>query len=138
VPAIQFGLFAEQTGIWDTSVQLGSAPDAASASVGFAASVNASGNCPPGLTKMIFWKVTVVTNDITPTHNFPSGSLVSTEVNPTTSTPAAFNIVKYGQGDCNNTTCTMPISFAGNAKADQAYSSAGQTAFCVIPASSIQ
>lgn len=134
-PALKFGLYAEQTGIWATNVALGPAPGITATSMGFAAKVSTTTNlCPPGLEKRVFWTVTVDTSTILPTHNFTTGQ-VSTEVQePAPSAPPTdFEIDKYGQGDCNGTSCTMPVSYAGDATPDQAYSSAGATEFCVIP-----
>ena len=138
-PAKQFGLFGEQTGIWDTSVQLGPGPDLIPTSYGFAARTNSSNECPPGLEKRIFYRANgadgITTSDISPSHNFTSG-LTSTEVGTTSTTPSAFNITKYSGGTgglCNGTTCTMPNSFVSTPVKTFAYSSTGQTEFCVIP-----
>jgi hypothetical protein len=138
-PSVKFGLYGEQTGMWDTSVSLASGPDQLATNYGYAARTSASTTeCPPGLEKRVFFKTTVVTSDITPGHNFTSG-LIATEVNVSTVTPAAFPIDKYGGGGCTGTAgCTLPNSYAGLAKASQAYSSAGQTEFCVIPSTYLQ
>lgn len=148
-PAKQFGLFGEQTGIWDTSVQLGAGPDLIPVSYGFAARTSANTNeCPPGLEKRIFYRAGgtdgIVTSDITPSHNFTSG-LSSTEVGLTTATPTTFDIMKKSGGTGGNcdpaavvppgrtTECTMPNSDVTTPVKTFAYTSTGQTEFCVIP-----
>lgn len=148
-PDKSFGLFGEQTGIWDTSVQLGAGPDLIPTSFGFAARTSSTTNeCPPGLEKRIFYKANgdsgIVTSDITPSHNFTSG-LSATEVGLTTTTPTAFKITKLSGGTGGNcdpslvdstrlTECTLPNSFVDNVKSFS-YTSTGQTEFCVIPES---
>lgn len=139
-PSPKFGLFGEQTGIWDTSVSLGAGPDLIPSSFGYAARTSSSTNeCPPGLEKRIFYRANgtdgIVTSDIAPTHNFTSG-LSATEVGLTTTTPAVFNISKYSGGtggSCNGTTCLIPNSFVAAPVKSFTYTSTGQTEFCVIP-----
>lgn len=132
----QFGLYAEQTGIWQTAIALGPGPDSSTSTYGFAASLNTTTNlCPPGLVKRVFYQLSVVTSDITPDHNFTTGQ-TSTDISSPTTTPPDFSIALYGDtGACSGTACTLPASYKGNAKADQSYSSTGQTTFCVVPSS---
>ncbi len=143
LPVKAFGLYSQQTGIWDTSVNLGAGPDISPISYGYAARTSVStAECPPGLLKKVFFQVTVTTGDIIPSHNF-TDLLVATEVNDPASTPTAFTITSIAQGHCDpllNPPCSLPTSYAGNPmtasglKQPQPYSSAGQTVFCVIPA----
>ena len=137
-PTREFGIYAEQRGVWKTPVTLVSGPDYSAEIFGFAASVSvAGGECPPGLVKRSLFQVSVNTADINPGHNFTSG-LISTEVRSPQQAPAPFHIVRYGKGNCDGTGCTMPVSFAGDAKTPQAYASAGSGSFCVIPDTLLQ
>ncbi|MGZ3657959.1 MAG: hypothetical protein ACXVCS_20550 [Bdellovibrionota bacterium] len=144
-PVKQFGLYSQATGIWQQAVSLPSGPDQPSSSFGYAAAVSTTagnvGNCPPGLIKRIFFTSTIVTTDITPSNNFPSG-LIATEVADPTITPVPFHIGKLSGpggvlgGSCDGAKCYLPQStVVAGAKPDQNYTSTGQTAFCVIPGS---
>jgi hypothetical protein len=133
----QFGLYGQQIGPWQVPVLLPVAPDQPITTMGYAAKTSSiTGECPPGLVKRVFFTTTIDTTTILPSHNFGTGQ-VSTEVSDPTITPAAFQIQKWGQGACNNVTCTLPISLASAdiKNGAQTYSSAGQTTFCVIPSS---
>lgn len=133
-PALKFGLFGEQKGIWKLPVALSPNQYYASYIYGYAAEVSPStGRCPPGLEKKAFYQAAIDTKRITPSHNFATGRVV-TEVADAApgAPPSAFEIDKFGQGDCNGTTCTMPISYAGDATADQEFARTGSE-FCVIP-----
>jgi|GEM_PF-2722231 len=141
-PVVKFGLFGEQTGIWDTSVQLGAGPDLSPVSYGFAARVSAASpfDCPPGLVKRVFYKAGgttgIVTSDILPTHNFTS-LLSATEVDTPTATVSAFTITKFSGAHCNPgqtpTQCQFPASQVLTPVKTVAYDKTGQTEFCVIP-----
>ncbi len=142
-PKKQFGLYGEQTGIWDTNVSLGAGPDLAPSSFGFAARVSATtGACPPGLVKRVFWQAGgatgIVTTDITPAHNFTS-LLKATEVaSPdVAATPSPFVITKFSGAHCNPsqvpTACQFPQSQVVTPVKSIAYDKTDQTEFCVIP-----
>ena len=140
-PAKKFGLYSEQTGIWDTSVQLGAGPDLSPVSYGFAARVSAASpfDCPPGLVKRVFYRAGgatgIVTSDITPSHNFTS-LLTATELNPPTTTPSPFTITKFSGAHCNpsqSPKCQFPSSQVLTPVKTFAYDKTGQTEFCVIP-----
>jgi hypothetical protein len=139
-PVPAFGLYGVSTGIWQTAVSLPSGPNQPAASFGFAAAVSAtSGNCPPGLVKRVFFTTTVDPAAL-PSSSNPSSNMVAqvaTEVSDPSIVPNVFTLAKLSGGtggNCNNTRCTMPNSALVSGLTTYTYSSANQTAFCVIPA----
>ena len=143
-PVKQFGLYGQSTSIWNVAVSLPSGPNQASASFGFAAPVSSTtGNCPPGLSKKIFYTTTLLGGTtITPANNVPSSQTL-TEISDTSTTPSAVQWSKLAGtgrsgGDCNGTDCQLPVSSdLTTGIASSTYSDASQTAFCVIPASTL-
>lgn len=132
-PVRSFGLYGEQVGYWDTSVQLVAGPDLGPTSYGFAARPSATTNeCPPGLEKRIFYRVDIYTSDINPSHNFTNG-LSATEILSPLNAPSPFQINKLSGGHCDGTRCSIPQSYSWGVKSIP-YSKTGQTEFCVIPA----
>jgi hypothetical protein len=147
-PVKQFGLYGVSTGIWQTAVSLPSGPNQPAATFGFAAAVSTtSGNCPPGLVKRVFF-TTAVDPAALPVTSNPSSNMVvqtATEVSDPTIVPNVFTLAKLSGGgsggsggNCNNTSCTMPNSSVVNGLPTYTYSSANQTAFCVIPAATLR
>ncbi len=132
IPSAQFGIYAQQIGIWRSALALNSSPDAVSRVYGYVARTGPTGECPPGLEKRVMFSRNVDASDITPSHNFPSGIVVA-EVAAPSREPSPFEINRYDQGQCNGSTCTMPVSFAGNAKPAQPFFRVSSE-FCVIPA----
>jgi hypothetical protein len=131
-PLKAFGLYNTQTGIWNTSVQLGPGPNQATATYGFAAQVSPTSNlCPPGLVKQVFYQINPVNSAAAPNSNMPA-NLVATQVSSPTATPAGMAINQIPGGHCNGTSCSLP-AVGTLTVLTQAYSSTGQTAFCVIP-----
>ncbi|MCO5143377.1 MAG: hypothetical protein M9962_09835 [Oligoflexia bacterium] len=133
--AEQFGLYSEQTGIYEIPVLLAAGPSMPTLPYGFAAKTSTFlGNtvCPPGLVRRIFYNAT--TANIADT-NLP-GSLVANEIqDPDAAAPADLTTQQYIGGNCTGTSCTAPnYGFVTNSTSF-AYSDAGQTEFCVIPTS---
>lgn len=136
VPSNQFGLYSEQIGVFQTPVSLAPKPEYPTTTYGYAAATSTFlGNtvCPPGLTPVIFYRATPNAAAITPSHNIPT-TLTASEISSTTTTPTAISFVKLYDGDCNGTVCDkVPDTVAPDQPASTAYSSTGETAFCVIP-----
>lgn len=146
-PVRSFGLYGEQTGIWDTAVSLGAGPDITPLNYGYAArpSATAPFACPPGLEKRTLFRADsnplipdsgINSTLITPGHNFTPG-MRATEVSPPTTTPPAFTINKFSGGRCGialNPPCSLPtVPEAADPVTRQiAYTNSGSD-FCVIP-----
>jgi hypothetical protein len=150
-PVAQFGLFAQQVGIFDTAVQLSASPDASAITYGFAAKTSTfQGNtvCPPGMQRRVFYTATTAASTTFPApdnqeSNYPSGSAVKEIMHPVTPTFTSFEVVKLRgaqigagpavSGDCDGTNCTLP-TVSMNTITSFSYVSAGAAQeFCVIP-----
>lgn len=139
-PVLDFGLYAESTGVFNTSVALTASPVSSSAIYGYAASTSSWGGatvCPPGLERRIFYKTTPAVIADT---NMQAG-LTDTIVGVPTVAPADMQISQKTGGNCGDLDadgatkpdrCTLPAA-APAALTTSVYSSAGQTEFCVIP-----
>jgi hypothetical protein len=131
-PVKAFGLYGSQIGIWNTAVQLGAGPNLSLDTYGFAAQVSpTTSECPPGLVKRVFYRVNPVSNAAAGNSNYPA-NLVASQVGDPASAPSNLLINQIPGGHCDGTTCTLP-SAGINTVASQAYSSTGETVFCVIP-----
>jgi hypothetical protein len=141
-PVPQFAIFAEQTGIFDTAIQLSAGPDISLSTYGFAAKTstfNGSVVCPPGMVRQVFYGTTTDTSDLGNDSNYPNAFALREMSSPTV-TPEVVQVNKLRgklngstlEGDCNGTACAPPRDPDGQVTTFT-YSSAGQTEFCVIP-----
>jgi hypothetical protein len=133
-PVRQFGLFAQQTGIFEMPVQLSLGPDISATTYGFAAKTSTfMGNtvCPPGMERKIFKQATTSTVG-TGDSNFPNGQIIKDIATPTPPY-GDLAIDRLQGGDCNNITCTLPTVIHPSPPAAFAYSvPAANEEFCVI------
>lgn len=134
-PVKDFGLYATQTGIFDTPLSLTPGPGKTVVNYGFGAAVSTYAGatvCPPGMVKRIFYRaVTSTAQTIGPSHNMPN-TLTATEIRDPAASPLPLEVNKVGGGDCYGTdTCLLPTQSMGLVT-NYPYSSTGQNAFCVI------
>jgi hypothetical protein len=134
-PVRQFGLFAQQAGIFDTAVQLSVGPDISAVTYGFAAKTSTfMGNtvCPPGMERRIFKQATTSTAGMMST-NYPNGEIIKDITDPTAAL-GSVAVVELQGGDCNGSVCTpIPSEVHTSPPAAFAYSiPVANVEFCVI------
>ena len=84
------------------------------------------------MVRQIFYRTTATPNASWIANNMQS--TVVSEISAPTTVPTSLSLSRLKGGDCNNTTCTLPTTADGTVTS-YAYSSTGETEFCVIPAS---
>lgn len=152
-PVAQFGLFAQQVGIFDTAVQLSPGPDISASTYGFAAKTSTflgQTVCPPGMVRRVFYTATTAASTTFPApdaqeSNYPSGQQIKEILDPVTPAFTSLEVVKLrGQlvgagpavtGDCNGTDCDLPDVSLGTITNFTYVSAGGAQEFCVIPTS---
>lgn len=131
-----FGLFAEQTGIFDVPVQLEAGPSQGVSTYGFAAKISEYKGvkiCPPGMVmKRTYQATPTPSTDIGPSHNFPNQNV--RQVANADTAPTDFEVNQVAGGNCDGTACTLPTAAMGRIGQVYPYTATTLEEFCVIPA----
>lgn len=140
VPVLQFGLYGEQKGVFETNIQMSPGPNTSLATYGYAAKTSTyNGNtvCPPGMERRSFYATTVTKPAGIDNNMDASYSLKLTS--PTGTVPTAAAVTRSKGYDCNGSTCTIVDTNMGivadGTVGTHNYAIDGASAeFCVIPA----
>lgn len=141
VPSPQFGLYGEQKGVFETSVQMSPGPNTSLSTYGFAAKTSTyNGNtvCPPGMERRAFYQTTVAPSASWIATNMESSYTVK-QISTIGATIAPLNVTRVKGYDCNGSACTIVDTGVGLV-ADGTVGSFNygldttSTEFCVIPA----
>lgn len=134
-PQLQYGIYGENLGAWNTAIQLSPNPDFPTLTYGYVAKTTVfQGNtiCPPGLERKTFYRAASMRSDPLSSSNFPT-YLDLVEVASPNTKPNPFEVGQISGGKCNGINCERPTREEGTISSFD-FSSVGQTEFCALPA----
>lgn len=141
-PKPHFGLYGEQTGIYQQAVALSAGPGVANQTYGFAADLDSylgTDICPPGLVPYKVFEaepdetsMEVGAADGVNDNNIPDGFKAYSLDNASGPSLLSLIFTQFTGGNCDGTTCSVPTTNNGPIGTFN-YNPSGTSTFCVIP-----
>ena len=136
-PAADFGLYADQQGVFQTPIALSPGPGKTTSVYGYAASVSTTtGLCPPGLAQVRLYVANPNAGTISPASNVPASAAAFTAARVASSAPTTLAMNQISGGACDSAKCTRPTSapVLYQSLAFGVAPAPNNVDFCVIPA----